>query len=376
MKLETTARILKSALTVVGRVVDKRTTMPILAMVKFADGAVTGTDLDNEISVKLPASGFEGAACLPLHSLARLVAHLAPDELVRISGDGNGSTISFSSGRYDLPSIDAGDFPVFSMAEPQPIALDGDRLKKAVTFVAPFISNEETRYYLNGVHISEDAAVATDGHRLGWHALGFEGGAFGKAILPRRLVETLIASPPPKSAAMDKAGSRVAFEMEGMSVRSRLIDGLYPDYRRVIPSMSENAARLVVDRQSLLRTMARIAALRKRYGADVTLAWDDARLAVATKFSDGEATARETLSVLRPSTGGTSTYNCHYLAAAMRCLRSEVVNMFCEDGRSPSVWRCDEDSMIVLMPMRGSNEDIATSLLTSLQAGNRLDAAA
>ncbi len=375
MKLETTARILKSALNVVGRVVDKRSTIPILSMVKFADGAVTGTDLDNEVSVKLPSSGFEGSACLPLHSLVRLVSHLSPDEAVRISANDKGASISFSSGRYDLPFIDVDDFPKFTMAEPEPIALNGERLKKAVAFVAPFISADETRYYLNGVHISEDAAVATDGSRMGWHPLGFDGGAFGKAILPKRLVETLISSPAPRAASISKVGSRIAFDMEGMSVRSKLIDGTYPDYRRVIPTMSENAARLSVDRQSFLKIMARLSSLRKRYGADVTLAWDDARMAVATTFYGGEATARETLAVLRPSTGGTSTYNCHYLAGAMRSLRSEVVDMFCEDGTGPSVWRGDDESFVVLMPMRGSNVDMATGLLTSLQAGSSMDAA-
>eukprot|EP01034_Spumella_vulgaris_P019418 gene19418-24828_t len=113
----------------------------------------------------------------------------------------------------------------------------------------------------------------------------------------------------------------------------------------------------------------------ERFGAGVTLSWDHTRMAVAAKFDGGEATARETLSVLHPSTAGTSTYNARYLSAAMRCIRSEVVTMFCEDGRAPSVWRGDDESFVVLMPMRGAHEDIAASLLTSLQAGNRLDEA-
>lgn len=375
MKLETTARVLKSALTVVGRVVERRSTIPILGMVKFAGGAVTGTDLDTEISVKLPASRFEGAACLPLHTLVHLVSHLSPDETVRILAGDQGATVSFSSGRYDLPTSEVAEFPEFAMAEPAPIVLDGERLKKAITFVATFISTEETRYYLNGVHISDDAAVATDGHRLGWHRLGFDGAPFDKAILPRRLVDTLIASPAPKSALL--ARGRIGFEMEGMSVRSKLIDGTYPDYRRVIPTMSENAARLAVDRQSFLKMMARLSAMgTERFGAGVTLAWDDERLAVAAKFDFGEATARETLAVLLPSTAGTSTYNARYLASAMRRLRSDVVTMFCEDGGGPSVWRGDDDSFVVLMPMRGASEDIAANLLTSLQAGKPLDEAA
>lgn len=375
MRLETTARILKSALTVVNRVVEARTTIPILGMVKLADGTVTGTDLDTEISVKLPASRFEGAACLPARTLMHLVSHLSPDETVRISAGDAGATINFSSGRYDLPTCDVADFPEFVMTEPSPIALDGERLKKAVTFAAPFMSNEETRYYLNGVHLSSDAAVATDGHRLGWHPLGFEGGAFDKAILPRRLVDTLIAAPAPKSASM--ANSRIAFDMEGMSVRSKLIEGTYPDYRRVIPTMSENAARLTLDRASFLKMMARLAAMgTMRGGSGVTLAWDDARLAVAAKVDFEEVTARETLAVLGPSTGGRQTYNAHYLAGAMRRIRSEIVTMFCEDGSTPSVWRGDDDSFIVLMPMRGPKEDLAASLLTSLQAGKPLDEAA
>ncbi len=272
MKLETSARILKSALTVVGRVVEKRSAIPILGMVKFADGAVIGTDLDNEVSVRLPATRFEGTACLPLHSLVHLVSHLSPDETVRISVGEKAATISFSSGRYDLPTVDVADFPEFLMAEPQPIAVDGDRLKKAVSFVAPFISTEETRYYLNGVHISDDAAVATDGHRLGWHPLGFDGGAFGKAILPKRLVDTLMVLPAPKSVALAK--DKIAFEMEGMSVRSKLIDGTFPDYRRVIPTMSDNAARLAVDRQSFLRMVARLSAMGTEcFHAGVTLSW-------------------------------------------------------------------------------------------------------
>ncbi len=373
MKLETTARILKSALIVVGRAADSKSVIPILGMVRFADGSVTATDLDNEISVKLPASRFEGAACLPLRSLLRLVSNLSPDDNVRIFAGASGATVSFSSGRYDLPTCEVSDFPELVFAEPAPLALDGERLKKAVTFVSPFISTEETRYYLNGVHISSDAAVATDGHRLGWHPLGFDGGAFDQAILPRRLVDTLMISPAPKSAQITKG--KIAFEMDGMSVRAKLIDGTYPDYRRVVPTMSENAARLTLDRAAFLKMIARIVALGA--GSGVTLAWDDAHLAAAAKFGFDEGTARETLAVLGPSTSGISTYNARYLAGMMRRLRSEVVTMFCEDGRGPSVWRGDDDSFVVLMPMRDADHGgIAANLLTSLQAGTPFGEAA
>ncbi|WP_037437131.1 DNA polymerase III subunit beta [Sinorhizobium fredii] len=375
MKLETTARILKSALKSVGRATRRRSSIPILGTVLFDGNTVTACDLDMEISVTLPASTAAGSACIAYKSLLNLVSHLPGDEAVRIEAGEKGATVIFSTGRYDLPVVPVSDFPSIGMPDGMvPIEVDGDGLKRALRFVAPFMSTEETRYYLNGVCIDRDVAVATDGHRMGVHPLGFDGGASDKWIIPKNVVSALLSMPSPKGVSVSTEKVRAEFRMDGARIRTKLIDGTYPDWRRVVPTMSHNAAHATLDRASLLRIAARMTALGPSNG--LSLAWSAARLAVAARVWGNDGTARETIPVLSPSTSGATTFNGRYLNAVLQVLRSEVVTFWCEDDKSPSVWRGDGEGYVLLMSMREAAAEIASTLLSHLSAGKRLDEAA
>ncbi|ASY56470.1 DNA polymerase III subunit beta [Sinorhizobium sp. CCBAU 05631] len=375
MKLETTARMLKSALKSVGWATRGISSIPVLGMVLFDGSTVTACDLDMEISVTLPTRMAEGSACIPYDSLLGLVSHLPGDETVRIETGERGATVVFSTGRYDLPTLPISDFPIIGLPEDMvPIEIDGDRLKKALRFVSPFISTEETRYYLNGVCLDGDVLVATDGHRMGVHPHGFDGGAFDRGIIPKDVVFALLSMPAPKGLSVSKEKPRVEIRMDGARIRAKLIDGKFPDWRRVVPSMSPNAAHAKLDRAALLRIAKRMAALGPSDG--LSLAWDAERLAVAAKVWGSEVTARETMPVLSPSSSGSATYNARFLKAVLQVLRSEVVTFRCEDDKSPSAWRGDGEGYALLMPMREVAADLAATLLSQLNAGKRLDEAA
>ncbi|MDX1219064.1 hypothetical protein GOL99_26695 [Sinorhizobium medicae] len=376
MKLETNARMLKSGLRAVGLATRWSSSIPVLGTVLFDGNTVTGCDLDQEISVTIPVKSAEGSACIPHATLLSLVSHLPGDELVKIEAGEQGATFVFSSGRYDLPTAQVSDFPRLEMSGAvKPIEIDGDGLKRALTFVAPFMSTEETRYYLNGVCLDSDDAVATDGHRMGVHPLGFSGGAFERGIIPHAVVGALLAMPAPMamSIATEKR-PMVEIRMDGAKIRAKLIDGTFPDWRRVVPSMSPNAAHATLDRASLLRIARRMASLGPSHG--LSLAWDAERLAVAAKVWGSEVTAREIMPVLSPSSGGKGTYNAHYLKSVLQVLRSDVVTFKCQDAHSPSSWRGDGDGYALLMPMRQGDDALATNLLSQLSAGKRLAEAA
>ncbi|MDW9588682.1 hypothetical protein GOA80_21935 [Sinorhizobium meliloti] len=376
MKLETNARMLKSALKTVARATRWSSSIPVLGTVLFDGSTVTACDLDQEISVTMPVKSAKGSACIPHKTLLNLVSHLPGEEPVRIEAGEQGATLVFSSGRYDLPAAPVPDFPRLELSgEAKSIAIDGDGLKTALAFVSPFMSTEETRYYLNGVCLDVDDAVATDGHRMGVHPLGFDGGAFERAIIPHAVVNALLLMPAPKaiSIATEKR-PMVDIRMDGARIRAKLIDGTFPDWRRVVPSMSPNAAHATLDRASLMHIAGRMASFGPSSG--LSLAWDAERLAVAAKVWGGEVTARETMPVLSPSSGGNGTYNAHYLKSVLQVLRSEVVTFKCQDAHSPSAWSGDGDGYALLMPMRTGEDALATNLLSQLTAGKRLDEAA
>lgn len=383
MKFETTARILRSALMATGRVIESRFTVPVLGMVLFENGTITGTDLDTEVSVTVPASSFEGAFCLPHRSLLRLVSHLAPEENIRIDVGKTGASVRFRSGLYDLPTVSPDDFPRMDMEGASSVAINGDSLKKAITFAAPFSSNEETRYYMMGVCLDGDVAVATDGARLARFPLGFDGAGFERAILTRKLVSALCAAPAPKTALINSERPTISFIMDGMRIRAKLIDGTFPDWRRVVPTIADNAPHATFERAAFTQAIRRVGAIaRGRKG--ITLTWNASALVITGRselphMMIGNIRAREIMPVLTPVSGaGSASFNADFLLTVLNSLRSETVRVSLNDAQSPSVWRGDGEGFCVLMPMRANSDDqsLAAEALASLNGGEKLDDAA
>ncbi|WP_176074660.1 DNA polymerase III subunit beta [Brucella intermedia] len=335
---------LAHALATVTRAIESRNSIPILANVLLAveDGQLrlTGTDLDVEITTSLPVLDCQpGSVTVPGKMLADIAKRATSD--ITLALDGGRLTVASGRSRYKLDVLPAEDFPSFSAGK-----FDTTLELDLAALVAPCvhcISTDETRYYLAGVYLhaieGRLVAVATDGHRL-MRNVGPEGALGYGVILPRKLVGLL----PKGAVTVELSQNKVRVTSGSTVITSKLIDGTFPDYVRVIPTGNSNI--LTVDRQSLMKAVERVAAVADDKSRAVKFAVGDTlRLMLADKASDEvEATFEgEPLEI---------GFNARYVNDMLGALDEPSVRFALGDAGSPAVIKGEGEWTAVLMPLR------------------------
>lgn len=335
---------LAHALATVTRAIEIRNSIPILANVLLAveDGhlRLTGTDLDVEITTSLPVLDCQpGSVTVPGKMLADIAKRATSD--ITLALDGGRLTVASGRSRYKLDVLPAEDFPSFSARK-----FDTTLELDLAALVAPCvhcISTDETRYYLAGVYLhavdGRLIAVATDGHRL-MRNVGPEGALGYGVILPRKLVGLL----PKGAVTVELSQNKVRVTSGSTVITSKLIDGTFPDYVRVIPTGNSNV--LTVDRQALMKAVERVAAVADDKSRAVKFAVGDVlRLALADKASDEvEATFEgEPLEI---------GFNARYVNDMLGALDEPSVRFALGDAGSPAVIKGEGEWTAVLMPLR------------------------
>jgi len=268
---------LTAALTFLARTAENRNTIPILSHVLFrGDGTILATDLDVEAFWRLSDCAPHDAFTLPLRELAKVLAgadkgalaHLTVDPLggvCEVKCDGLVSRLD-TLPPEDFPTKEHTGGPVFTAS------FEAQSLRTWLAFVAPCISDEVTRYYLNGVYIHPDAHgrlafVATDGHKLGFYPAPISWARDRQedgVILPTKTVKILLAHIGAKGAgtvAMGVYKTRIVFTLPGGHViNSHVIDGTFPDYTRVIP---RGGHRLTLDPAVIAKSLKRLDGVRQ-----------------------------------------------------------------------------------------------------------------
>jgi DNA polymerase-3 subunit beta len=373
MKLKADRATLLKALAHVQSVVERRNAIPILANVMLAvsDGNLTLTATDMEIAIveDVPASTIRNGACTaPAATLYEIVRKLPDGAEVELDYPGGDAQLALRSGRYstslvvlpteDFPSMTAGTLPHrFNLPAP---VLRGmiDRTRFA-------ISTEETRYYLNGIYLhaaeSEGArvlrAVATDGHRLARveESLPEGAGSMPGVIIPRKTVNELRKLLDEVSGNVELALSdtRIQFHADAMLLTSKLIDGTFPEYERVIPHGNDKVLR--VGKKEFADAVGRVAAISSERSRPVklSLARD---LLVLSAVSPEQGTATEELDsdhVTYESGPLEIGFQARYLNDITDQIEGDVEFRFA-DGSAPTVVRdaADASALYVLMPMR------------------------
>ncbi|PWU76180.1 DNA polymerase III subunit beta [Ochrobactrum sp. POC9] len=335
---------LAHALATVNRAIESRNTIPILANVLLAveDGKLrlTGTDLDVEIMTSLPVLDCQpGSVTVPGKMLADIAKRATGD--ITLALDEGRLTVASGRSRYKLDVLPAEDFPSFSAGK-----FDTTLELDLAALVAPCvhcISTEETRYYLNGVylHAVDDrlVAVATDGHRL-MRNVGPTGDLDYGVILPRKLVGLL----PKGAVTVELSQNKVRVTSGSTIITSKLIDGTFPDYVRVIPTGNSNV--LTVDRQALMKAVERVAAVADDKSRAVKFAVGDVlRLMLANKASDEVSIEFEG----EPLEIG---FNARYVNDMLGALYEPNVRFALGDAGSPAVIKGEGEWTAVLMPVR------------------------
>ncbi|QFT69326.1 DNA polymerase III subunit beta [Labrenzia sp. THAF35] len=392
MLIETTAGELKTALDALKPVIYRRNCIPVLGAVLLKDGAVTGTNLDLEIRIKFAAKRFEGSAAIPFFQLLDLVGGLPQKTKLRLQDtdrSGYGVFVTFAGGRYYLPSYPAEDFPEWTVRDDdlQEMA-SPDGLLEALKTCQPFISTEETRYYLNGVCFSRDqegngVIVATTGHHL--IAYQYAHDCQDNPILPRLALPALLGLAQPERVM--RGEKQMVFHLPGGNwLKSKLIDGTYPAWTRVVPDLPADAAELKISPREFLGVLGRMK-LASRNGSwravDICANASGDLVVVTCKGSDGEECAErldkgtaENWSRMANSIWSASST---YLMEICRLNRKadELVIRGTESNAPVYLSHEGSKALIVLMPVRNGNEFTRKSLLTLARSGdNDADAAA
>lgn len=364
------AALLKS-LSHVHRVVERRNTIPILSNVLLqANGTsllLKATDLDLEITESVAADiGQAGATTLPAHTLYDIVRKLPDGAQVSLEASGDTGQLLLRSGRsrFTLQSLPDTDFPDMATGDlSHKFTLPAGELKKLIDKTQFAISTEETRYYLNGIFvhtIDVDGhtmlrAVATDGHRLARVEIPSPAGAAGMpgVIVPRKAVAEVqkLIEDASADVTIEMSSTKARFTFGDVVLTSKLIDGTFPDYARVIPS--GNDKRLIVEREPFARAVDRVSTISSERGRAVKLSLADGKLTLSVTNPDS-GSATEELEVDYDSGPLDIGFNAKYLLDITSQLDSDTALFKLADSGSPTVVQDRDGSaaLYVLMPMR------------------------
>ena len=352
-------------------VVERRNTIPILANVLIeAEGDVVqfrATDLDIEVVDRAPAQVERaGASTVSAVTLNEIVRKLPDGALVTLSHDAQAGRLTIEAGRsnFSLATLPREDFPVMATAEyTANFGAKASVLRRLFDKSRFAISTEETRYYLNGVYMhvadAEDGqvlrCVATDGHRLARidADLPAGGAEMPGVIVPRKTVSELrkLLDDDDMEIAVSVSETKVRFATPDITLTSKVIDGTFPDYTRVIPQ--GNTRRLEVDAADFAKAVDRVATVSSERSRAVKMSLDEDRLVLSVNAPDSGA-AEEELAVAYGDERLEIGFNAKYLLEiASQVDRENAVFLFNSSG-DPTLMRegDDQSAVYVVMPMR------------------------
>jgi len=371
MKLTIERAALLRSLAHAQSVVERRNTIPILANVLLEAKAgalgLTATDMDLEIVERAAAElARDGAVTAPAHTLYDIVRKLPEGAQVLLEANSERSHLLIKCGRsqFTLATLPAEDFPVMTGGElPNQFAVPAGELRTLVDRTSFAISTEETRYYLNGIylHAAEHSkvkllrAAATDGHRLARVEMALPAGAEGMpgVIVPRKTViearKLLEAVEAPVQVALSE--TRIRFGFDDILLTSKLIDGTFPDYERVIPQ--NNDKMLEVARDAFAEAVDRVSTISTEKSRAVKLSLSDGSLTLSASSPDA-GSASEELEVKYNAGALEIGFNSRYLLDITKQIEGDYAQFAMSDAASPTVVRdlADASALYVLMPMR------------------------
>lgn len=371
MKLSIERGTLLKAVAQAQSVVERRNTIPILANVLIeAEGESVrfrATDLDIEVVDTAPAQVHQaGATTISATTFHEIVRKLPDGALVELTSDNATGILSVEAGRasFKLATLPKEDFPVMASAEYSANFTASSTVLRRLFDKSKFaISTEETRYYLNGVyfHVAESdgetmlRCVATDGHRLARIDAPLPAGAgdMPGVIVPRKTVGEMrkLLDGDDADIAVSVSETKIRFATADITLTSKVIDGTFPDYMRVIPAA--NTRKLEVDAADFARAVDRVATVSSERSRAVKLTLDEDRLTLSVNAPDSGA-AEEELAVAYADEPLEIGFNAKYLLEiASQVDRENAVFMFNTSG-DPTLMRegTDESAIYVVMPMR------------------------
>jgi DNA polymerase-3 subunit beta len=359
------ATLLKS-LSHVQSVVERRNTIPILSNVLLdaqENGSIRlmATDLDLQVDESVPANVSQpGATTVSAHTLFDIVRKLPEGSQVEIAAAEGKMQIVAGRARFNLSTLPRDDFPVIAEGElPTRFELPAATLRQIIDKTRFAISSEETRYYLMGIffHVTDDQlkAAATDGHRLARVTVPKPDGADGMPdiIVPRKCVAELrkLLDELEGTVELSLSATKVRFGLGSAVLTSKLIDGTFPDYNRVIPTANDKLLKL--DPKTFMQGVDRVSTIASEKTRAVKMSVDRDKVTLSvTSPENGVAT--EELAADYSSDGIEIGFNARYLMDILHEIEGDSVEVHLADAAAPTLLRENDKSsaLYVLMPMR------------------------
>jgi DNA polymerase-3 subunit beta len=347
-------------------VVERRNTIPILSNVLLEakeDGSLRlmATDLDLQVDESVAANVEQaGATTLSAHTLFDIVRKLPDGSQVELTAADGKMQVVAGRSRFNLSTLPRDDFPVIAEGElPTRFELPAATLRQIIEKTRFAISSEETRYYLMGIffHVVDEQlrAAATDGHRLARITIPKPDGADGMpdVIVPRKCVHELyrLLEELDGTVEISLSPTKVRFGLGSAVLTSKLIDGTFPDYNRVIPTGNDKLLKL--DPKSFSQGVDRVSTIASEKTRAVKMAVDRDKVTLSvTSPENGLAT--EELAADYGSDGLEIGFNAKYLLDILGEIDGDVVEVHLADAAAPTLLRENDKSnaLYVLMPMR------------------------
>ncbi len=369
MKLQIDRNHLMRALSHVQAVVERRNTIPILSNILLqAEGdrlQLTATDLDLEASDAAEAKvGKAGAITAPAQTLFDVVRKLPEGAEILLEQKENQLALSVGRSNYALPTLPAGDFQTMAEeAMPVSFEVESAELRRIIDKTRFAISTEETRYYLNGIYLHHAKgangnvlrAVATDGHRLALAETKAPKGSndLKGAIVPRKAVAEArrLLEDAPETISVSASDSKIVFRIGEATLTSKLIDGSFPDYQRVIPK--ENGRILTIDTKAFADAVDRVATVSAERSRSVKMGVGDGKVVLSVSHAEtgqGVEEVEADYSAEALEIG----FNAKYLLDVAQQIESKEARFEFNDSASPARVLDAEDAgaQYVLMPLR------------------------
>jgi DNA polymerase-3 subunit beta len=351
-------------------IVEKRTTMPVLSnLLMDVQGdrvEITATDLEVSIRDKAPAVSVEeqGSITVNARKLYEIVRAFPDDELSVSCTEDSKVTIKGAKSRFNVMGLPSASFPEIPSLDGENLnTLKADTLKEMIDRTSFAVATDETRYNINGFLLEKEGGkvkmVATDGHRLAVMEKEYELdlGEAERALLPRKGVmelRKLLEEDGEQEFSIGVSGKSLLVRKEDVSMNFRLLEGEFPDYRRVIPEGNDIA--VSADKAELADSLKRVSILSEDRIKGVRFNFSDSRLVLTASSKEiGDATVE--MDVERTSGSDEAmeiAFNAVYILDLLDSLQEEKVVFYLKDQLSPGIMRPEgsDDYTYVIMPMR------------------------
>lgn len=352
-------------------VVEKRGTIPILGNVRLdvQDGQIEFSATDMELAVvdKVAAEvSVSGSVTVPAHMLYDIARKLSDDKPIEITEIAEESRVEIKSGhsRFSLSTLPVDEFPAIAEGDlPHSFILTRDECKALIEKTRFAMSNDETRYYLNGIYLHEAEddganilrAVSTDGHRLARMQVSLPAGAAGMpgVIIPRKAVTELskLLEDAPNEVKISLSDTKIRFLCGDVILVSKLIDGSFPDYSRVIPTGNDKT--LEVGASAFSQAVDRVSIISSDKARGVKVAVTNNQITLSAT-SNEQNSGEESIDASFDSEPMDIGFNSRYMLDVLSQIESNMVRLTLADSNAPALLSDPDDigALYVVMPMR------------------------